>query len=255
MTDFIKYFQIYDHIWDFDYSQEQIMEEKWQYISKIIPKDVKTIIDIGCGEGFFTSRMAQNYQVIGNDINEKNLVKLQCPTLNCFAHEIDLEPESIDLIFSSEMLEHLPDENTLLKTVQKFKTISRKYILITVPNQQNLNNNSLKCGRCGHIFNSSFHNFSFDRKKLESLFPGFRTIHFDTIGPVDRPYKHNWLLYIRNNLANNWALPNRYTTCPNCANSKDFVHKKNILSKLCHLTNFLIAKKRKAWIIILLAKM
>jgi SAM-dependent methyltransferase len=249
-----KYIENYNFEWKFTDEQKHLMDKKWDYISQLIPRDVQSIIDIGCGEGFFTNRFLEKYQTIGVDINKANLDKIKCKTIHSLAHEIQLEKNSIDLVFSSEMLEHLPNNDTLQKTTDKIKEIAKKYILITVPNQQNLNNNSVKCEDCGNIFNSSLHYFSFNQRKLEYLFSGFNTIHFDTIGRMSRPYTNNALLFIRNRIANNWSMPNQYTTCPKCGNNKNFVHKINLISKFCHAMNFIVDRKKREWIIILFEK-
>ena len=249
-----NYQELYNYEWDFTPEQLKIMEDKWKYIETILPKDIRTVIDIGCGNGFFTNKFAQKYDAIGVDINEHNLKKVKAKTIKSFAHELNLPKNSIDLVFSSEMLEHLPDEDVLLKTVDVMKKIARKYILISVPNDENLKSNIVKCGVCGYEFNSSFHNFSFNKKKLLKLFDGLKLLHFNTIGPLYRPFRNNMLNYIKHHIANNWTVPNKGTSCPKCGNKENFVHQRNLVSKICYGVNFLISRKRTAWIIMLLEK-
>ncbi len=249
---------LYQYDWDFTPKQEEITQNKVDYIKQIIPADVKTIIDIGCGSGFITNQLADDYKVTGVDTNTINLKKVRCKTVHAQAHTVNLPSKSFDLVFSSELLEHLPDEKILLQTVNTFKKLTKKYILITVPNNEKLQNGYVKCGKCGHVFHSSFHNFSFDRKALENLFQEYETIHFDTIGPIRRYNENDFLLYIRNNIANRWAKPNRNSFCPQCKNKNDFVKRKNLFAKiLSEIVSFLarfVAIRKRNWIILLLKK-
>lgn len=249
-----EYEDLYNYEWDFTPDQLRIMEEKWQYIEKILPSDIQSIIDIGCGNGFFTNKFAEKFDTIGVDINEQNLKKIRTRTINSLAHELDLPENSIDLVFSSEMLEHLPNQEVLLKTVGVMKKIAKKYILISVPNDENLKSNMVKCGVCGFEFNSSFHNFSFNKNRLMELFKGFKLLHYNTIGPLYRPFKHDWLINIKHHIAHNWTVPNKDVSCPKCGNKENFVHERNLVSKMCYGINFFISRKKPAWIVMLLKK-
>ncbi len=253
-----KYQENYEFDWNLTPKQEMITQQKVDHIKDLIPKDVKTIIDVGCGNGFITNQLAEVYDVTAVDINKINLEKLKCKTIHSFAHELDLPENSFDLVFSSEMLEHLPDENILLQTIKIFSKISKKYILISVPNNEKLENGFVKCGECGYVFHSSLHNFSFDRQKLESLFRGFKIIHFSTIGPMKKITESDFLLFLRNKIAGRWAKPNVKSFCPNCKNKNNFVKKKDIFSKLIFefvsLCSKIISKKKRNWIIMLFEK-
>ncbi|MBL7086367.1 MAG: class I SAM-dependent methyltransferase [Candidatus Cloacimonetes bacterium] len=259
MTDnYKRYQENYEFDWNLTPKQENIIQQKVDYIKQLIPKDVKTIIDIGCGTGFITNQLIEKYDVTAVDINEINLKKLKCKTIHSLAHDLALPENSFDLVFSSEMLEHLPSENILMQTIKIFSEISKKYILITVPNNEKLENGFVKCGTCGFIFHSSLHNFSFDRQKLESLFKGFEVIHYNTIGPLRKINESDFLLFLRNNVAGRWAKPNKDSFCPNCKNKNNFVKKKDIFSKLVFefvsLCSKIISKKKRNWIIMLFEK-
>ena len=45
---------------------------KVQKILGMIPPDVRTIIDIGCGDGTITNRLAEKFDVTGVDRSEKS---------------------------------------------------------------------------------------------------------------------------------------------------------------------------------------
>ena len=254
----IKYQENYEFDWNLTPKQEKIIQKKIDYIKNLIPKDVKTIIDIGCGTGFITNQLAKIYDVTAVDINKINLEKLKCKTIHSFAHDLELPQNSFDMVFSSEMLEHLPNEKILKQTIKLFSGISKKYILITVPNEEKLENGFVKCGECGFVFHSSLHNFSFNRQKLDSLFKGFKVIHYHTIGPLKKINESDFLLFLRNNVAGRWAKPNKDSFCPNCKNKNNFVKKKDIFSKLVFefvsLCSKIISKKKRNWIIMLFEK-
>jgi SAM-dependent methyltransferase len=248
------YQKLYDFEWDFTDTQKNVMEEKVRYLLALLPKDIHSILDVGCGNGFITNKFAEKYDVTGVDINPKNLFKLKTKTILAYSHEINLPDASFDLVFSSEMLEHLPDKDVLNKTAVNFQRITSKYILITVPNDENLLSGYVKCGNCGATFNSSFHNFSFNKNKLLALFPEMQLLHFDEIGTKTRTFKHTWLIYIRNNWANKWAIPTERVRCPECQNNTNFIRKRNIIGMICESINIIINRPRRKWIVMLLQK-
>ena len=75
-----KFHKYYEYDCGLTLEQKKIIQDKIEYVKKLIPNDVKTIIDIGCGSGFITNQLAEDYKVIGVDINS-NVVE----TINIIA--------------------------------------------------------------------------------------------------------------------------------------------------------------------------
>lgn len=99
--------------------------------------------------------------------------------------------ESFDLVTSLEVLEHLPQED-FKRGISELQRVSKKYILITVPNEGDLERSLVMCPKCYCWFNPYFHMRSFNKKSLQNLFEKFNPIKIKEIGP----FKEQLQLYI-----------------------------------------------------------
>lgn len=58
---------------DWEQLQTKNLLNKIEIINEFIPDDVKSIIDIGCGNGIITNMLSAKYDVTGVDRSEKAL--------------------------------------------------------------------------------------------------------------------------------------------------------------------------------------
>jgi len=87
--------------------------------------DNKSILELGCGDGF-QSKLLKNYfhKIISTDLNENRMnfeLANQGITLKVLDAELvgeNYPKESFDFVFSSNMLEHIPDYNKCLKGIK-----------------------------------------------------------------------------------------------------------------------------------------
>ncbi len=242
-----------DQLWnDYD-STGTIADKKIPWVLRNIPTDVKSILDVGCGNGIITNVLDESYQVQGVDMSAAALKQVKCPTVQSSSDNIPLESESADMVFSSQLLEHLTDKQ-LADTVNEFKRLASKYLLITVPHKEFLKICETKCLACGHVFNTNGHYQTFDLKRLEQLFGDeFELAHHDLGGNLHRGY-HPTLMHIRQKYGNRYFNPPNYTMCPNCNNDSFPLKKGNLISKVCNGLNRVIAPKSPYWILTLFRK-
>ena len=236
-------------LWN-NYDESGEIKEKVELILNYIPDDINSIIDIGCGNGIITNRLSEKYSVTGVDASEQALKFVKTKKFHTSSAEIKVGNHSFDMVFSSELLEHLP-RNTLINSIREFKRITKKYIFITVPNNEFLKKTFIKCDKCHHTFHAYGHLNSFDEAKLIDLIgDDFIRLKTDYFGPEIKIY-NRILLKIRHKFANRWFLPNKYPICPKCGNT-DFSKKKgNIISKICNGFNLMISGKKYYWLFIL----
>ena len=80
---------------------------------KRLPVSRPKILDIGCGDGFFTETLAKYGDVTATDFSEAGLKRAseRLPAVKFFAHDLGqpfpLEADSFDAAWCSEVLEHL----------------------------------------------------------------------------------------------------------------------------------------------------
>jgi SAM-dependent methyltransferase len=78
-----------------------------------LPVSLPRILDIGCGDGFFTETLARHGEVTATDFSEAGLrrARERLPDVRFFAHDLGqpfpLEADSFDVAWCSEVLEHL----------------------------------------------------------------------------------------------------------------------------------------------------
>ena len=139
------------------YDKNNFIAQKTEFLKKVIPPDVKSVIDIGCGNGLITRELKNIFPVVvGCDISAEALSFIEGETICSSCDSIPVSDQSFDLVFSSEMIEHL-DDTVLKGAISEMSRISRKYILITVPNSEVMAGAEVKCNICGCVFHQSGH--------------------------------------------------------------------------------------------------
>lgn len=146
MAEDTKYFEQQKQFWERDTLKKRRSPEhpvikeyvvsKIDEIGKYIPIEKNTrLLDVGCGNGFFTYYFDQVCDVFGIDFSEKmvdlNPVKNKA-VMN--AEELKFEDNSFDLIFCHALLHHVDDID---RVVQEMKRVSRKWIVLLEPNRNN----------------------------------------------------------------------------------------------------------------------
>ncbi|MBN2237852.1 MAG: class I SAM-dependent methyltransferase [Bacteroidales bacterium] len=240
--------------------KEDSLKEKIKLVIGLIPSDVQSILDIGCGNGIITNVLNQHYEVTGVDRSAKALELVKAKSIQASADEIPLESNSIDLVFSSEMLEHL-DEIILQKSIQEFKRLSKKYIFITVPNGENPDKLSIQCPKCNYIYNRPNHLRSFELENFNRLFPEYKIKESYTAGKAVRYYHPRILKFKRKYSPSNSWIPyywipksNRETYCPNCEHAFTYDYKFNLVAFLTDIVNVIISPKKPYWLFVLMEK-
>jgi len=251
------YYERYD--WD-EQDFSEMLKKKLEKIFSIIPDDVKSIVDIGCGNGAITNQLAEKYYVLGIDRSKNALQYVNVNKFSASSDKIGIKNSTFDLVFSSELVEHL-EEEIFRKTLEEFKRISRKYVLVTFPNNEIIEKDYVKCPECYHIFNKSYHLRSLGEPSFVMNFRGFQVMKCYEFGKGKRGY-NKILLKIKHKLVSSEAwIPPRWTKnasrnamCPNC--EKDFVipYRFSVLGFLCDSINSLISPFKPYWLFILLKK-
>lgn len=245
----------YKGIWDIK------NKKKIALIFEKIPTDVKTIIDVGCGNGLITNELAKKFKVVGTDINESKLENVKTEKVKASCDNIDFPDESFDLVFSSEVLEHL-DDQLLANTLKEFDRLSSKYILITVPNREPLHKMMVKCASCGHVYNKNGHLRSFHKNNIGDLFEGWELLDSLEFGAKVRNY-HKSLATLKQRITSSkswipgyWikGLKNSENFCTNCGARNELSYKFNPIATAIDTVNILTTGKFKSHLMALYKK-
>lgn len=121
----------------------------------LIPNDVKSMLDIGCGNGIITNMIEKPF-VVGLDFAKIPLTQVKTNAIQASFVALPIKSKKFDLILITEVLEHLDDE-TYIKAIKEIKRLKANYLLITVPFNENVELGLCKCSICGNLFNASHH--------------------------------------------------------------------------------------------------
>lgn len=133
-----------------------------------LPVEAENILDIGCGPGTMSNRIPPFYKVICMDLDEQILKPIARPKYLGDITNIPLKDKSMDLILACDVLEHLNDEE-LDKAKNELERVSRKYIYIQTPLEENLDAAKLKCPHCSYKWHVNYHKQSFSLKRIMKL--------------------------------------------------------------------------------------
>jgi len=130
------------------YTQENfatriLLNGYFQAVEKLVAQtqNVKTALEIGCGEGYSTQRLKpflpKDVQMFASEFEPSQVPAAQkrnpdVPTIQEDIYTSTRAANSADLVFLLEVLEHLPDPALAL---QKLKHISARYLILGVPNE------------------------------------------------------------------------------------------------------------------------
>lgn len=124
-----------------DRLNKKIVSNLKEMVKDIVVEESKIkILDAGCGEGFITNLLynnLKNAEFTGIEFTKEALeiAREMNKNINFVQgdiYEMPFKDLSFDIVICTEVLEHLEDPE---KAVSELKRLSKKYILLTVPNE------------------------------------------------------------------------------------------------------------------------
>lgn len=152
----------------------------------LIPTDVHTLVDLGCGNGVFLNNLISQkpqLDLLGIERSEAALKYVKTKKMQESISEISLQNRSFDCVSCLEVIEHLP-VGIYEKALEEITRISSKYVIISVPYRENLRESFNTCPFCESSFSYELHLRSFnDNQMVELLKPfGFKCISKEYLG-------------------------------------------------------------------------
>jgi len=143
---------------------------------KILPNGFlstpREICDWGCGTGNFAkSFVASGHKVFGLD--QKEIVSQISQNMTNFigvSDSSEIRNGELDLVYALEVIEHIIDSE-IQKTFREWRRVLKKdgYLLITTPNDEDLETNSIICPNCETQFHTVQHVRSFSSSSISKL--------------------------------------------------------------------------------------
>lgn len=154
-----------------------------------LPYKIDSILDVGCGGGYFTRQLAQTFiqaNVIGIDINPTAIEHAQENNANLknirfqlrITPELNEPPKSADIVTATLVCHHLSDEE-IIDFLKRAKSVARKNIII----------NDLHRHWISYYF----------AKIVMPIFFANRLIENDSLLSIKKSFTYNdWIYYLYN---------------------------------------------------------
>lgn len=231
LKDIRTYFdELYLHTDDKQLSVKE--KDRLRLIISQIPDNVIRILDVGCGDGRLSNILSERYEVVKTDLSFDCLGKKSCPSIQADASLLPFQDNTFDIVICSEVIEHIPDY-LYFAVLEEIKRVSQSYILMSVPFKECILSRNVKCCHCGNVFHKWLHLRSFTLNNIKGLFSGFNLISYSFSGEP-AVYNNKFPLYISQYIGKGWSEPDESTICSKCS-SRDFVWKRNLVTKCCSL--------------------
>ena len=180
------------------YFCRQSFDQRYEKITELLRSaDQKQILDVGCGPGLFSARLALKNRVVGIDLSHQ-MLRLAGRDLNAVqgdAFSLPFQNHSFDVVMSIEVLQHLSKPECFLKEMARVTKSGGQMILSSL-NDASLLHRLLK--PVGGYDSLYFHPLSPIRTIFEN--EGFKNFETHFLG---FPFPWTW----NGNGQENWRLP------------------------------------------------
>jgi SAM-dependent methyltransferase len=179
--------EVYDAHPDWGQAQADDQRERVAVTLGLVPDDVRTVLDVGCGDGALTNPLAERgLTVAGMDVSTVALDHVRAPSVVGDVARMPFADDAFDLVLCTEVLEHLP-EDVYPAARRELQRVAGRYLLVATPNEEYLPARYCRCAACGCVFHRGHHCRTFDQETHAALFAGFEGVKTVAIG--ERTYR------------------------------------------------------------------
>jgi len=149
-------------------------QQRFATLADKVPINVRTLLDVGCGNGLFLKHLnetkGRNFErLCGTDRSKAALACVQAEKVQASVESLPFKNDEFDAVSCSEVLEHLP-QDTFIRALTELSRIASRYILVSVPFNEDLRMSLIECAKCRCRFHSYYHLRSFTSETIQSLF-------------------------------------------------------------------------------------
>lgn len=117
-------------------------------ITSLIPDDVTSILDVGCGDGLITNNLPDKYNVHALDISLEALKHVRTENKHVGSVlNMPFDDNFFDVVMINDVLEHISDEY-VGQAYQELTRVASKLLIVTVPLNEPFQLNFTQCKGC-----------------------------------------------------------------------------------------------------------
>jgi SAM-dependent methyltransferase len=167
--------------WEGEMLHDNRNMERFSTTADLIPPDAHSILDAGCGNGVFVDFLSKNSRnnlyIHALDRSKEALKHVHVEKTLGDVTNLPFENNSFDCVSCLEVIEHLPIP-AFKEALSELTRVANKYVLISVPYQEVLEDSYTRCPSCRTIFNWELHLRKFTDKSFEELLNeyGFKNV-------------------------------------------------------------------------------
>ena len=163
-------------------NQEQWVRGRFRYadlqryatLADKLPLDVRSLLDVGCGNGLFLQHLGGLHvrkfeRLCGVDRSKEALTTVQVENVRASVESLPFKNSEFDAVSCLEVLEHL-SQTTFTDALDELSRTARRYILVSVPYNEDLRMSLTECSKCCCRFHPYYHLRTFNTQTVQALF-------------------------------------------------------------------------------------
>lgn len=151
-------------------SQRQIQAS----YGRIVPKRVRSILDVGVGVGTVSNQFVRDYEVTGLDIDERVMDGFLGKKVVGSILDLPFGDAEFDLVMCNDVIEHI-DPRSVPLAISELCRVSSRFLTIGVPYSEPLSTGLVRCADCGSQHHANGHLHSIGIEEIRSwITPGHR---------------------------------------------------------------------------------
>jgi ubiquinone/menaquinone biosynthesis C-methylase UbiE len=171
MSSFEKAYYESETFWQGDAVHDEANLLRIRETAAMIPDDVNSLTDVGCGNGVFLNHLQKEslrLRLLAIDRSRTALKYVQTDKLEADIAALPLADLSHDCVTCLEVIEHLPVD-AFEMALSELARIAKRYVILSVPYDENLEKNHTQCPQCKSLFNLDLHFRSFSADAIYRL--------------------------------------------------------------------------------------
>jgi SAM-dependent methyltransferase len=194
----------------------------------------ESVLEIGTDDGYYLGHLVKRFnRVTGVDIRRNEALRIPENAEFQIADLTDLrkfEDRSFDTVICSQVLEHI---RKVERAATELARVCRQRLFIGVPYRQDLRVAKTTCGNCGNIDAAWGHCNTFDRDRLERLFPALRVVETELVGSTNWGTTNPASSWLMSQARNPYGVYHPWYPCAKCGHALTAPAERSLREKAC----------------------